>query len=827
MKTRRMMTIVALAAVALMALSAVSIVSVDGDKGTTIDGINYTFNKDDATATVTGGNNGTMTIPNTVTYDGKTYNVVTIGNGAFSKWNGNMTIPASIKVIENNAFHGASGTVTFENNSQIKTIGNNAFKVNNKVTLTVNNFNCSEETSIGNGNLINDGGYLEKADTVCPFTFTLKNGVATITGYNGSETALVIPKTVFDGKGQYTVVAIGQSAFKEKNITSVTISETVTSIGNYAFKDCKSLVTITLSDSITSIGTNAFENVGKDTTGATVTIPASVVTIGSSAFFKFKGTVTFEDGSKIETIGKRAFNDQNSGVLTVSNFNFTGTLTAGDGNIVSGQSYSSEKEEAKPWYFNNEDFYGELAFGTEKTYVAVPDGDSVKYTVQEAPSGGLTYEYRPWNMTAVVTGYTGTETEIVIPSTTVGPDGKTYAVTAINKNAFKDRTSITGVTIPESVTLIDQYAFSGCTGLTEITIPGSVTTIKMYAFSGCTGLTEITIPGSVETIEGSAFSGCTGLTGTLSIPDTVTYLGPDAFKDCTKITKVSIGSGITEIPAQCFRGTGITSISIPSTVTSIGPMAFYGCSALTGELVLHDGITEIGSQAFYNCPVTSISIGSGITVLSEECFRGTAITSIKLPATVTEIQDGAFDSCANLVDIVIPEGITSIPEDAFWKAGVKTSTEKAEISVTLPKSVTTVSHDAFYWCVGTLYLYKGTELAEGFNGDGNLKIVYIDESEPEVPVDPVDPVIPETPTVPDTPTTPEPTDPSGPVDTETPDDTPVEPDVPSDESGGTVESDVSGSALSGIQANVDGMFKSISILFLIIGGLYVIKREFL
>ena len=98
-------------------------------------------------------------------------------------------------------------------------------------------------------------------------------------------------------------------------------------------------------------------------------------------------------------------------------------------------------------------------------------------------------------------------------------DGK--CVTSIGDTAFRDCTSLTEITIPDSVTHIGWFVFCGCTSLTKITIPDSVTSIGNNAFRGCTSLTSITIPDSVKSIEMETFFGCTSLTE-ITIPDSVT-----------------------------------------------------------------------------------------------------------------------------------------------------------------------------------------------------------------------------------------------------------------------------------------------------------------
>ena len=110
-------------------------------------------------------------------------------------------------------------------------------------------------------------------------------------------------------------------------------------------------------------------------------------------------------------------------------------------------------------------------------------------------------------------------------------------VTAIEAKAFKGKTTLTYIVLPNSVTYIGESAFYLCSGLTSVTIPNSVKSIGGDAFSGCSGLTSVTIPNSVTSIGYSAFSDCSGLTS-VTIGNSVTSIGEYAFNDCSKLIDV-------------------------------------------------------------------------------------------------------------------------------------------------------------------------------------------------------------------------------------------------------------------------------------------------
>jgi hypothetical protein len=307
--------------------------------------------------------------------------------------------------------------------------------------------------------------------------------------------------------------------------------------------------------------------------------------------------------------------------------------------------------------------------------------------------------------TITITKYIGFGGNVTITNTI-----NDLPVTSIGSSAFKDCTSLTGVTIPNGVTSIGDNAFDSCTKLTGITIPDSVTSIGSETFYRCPRLTSVTIGNGVTSIGNSAFYSCTKLTG-ITIPDSVTNIGISTFYNCTSLTAVVIGTGITSIGDWVFVScTKLTGITIPDSVTSIGVQAFY-CSGLT-NITIPRNVTNVGMYAFKLCPkLTAITVNSSNLVYSSvdgvlfdisqttliQC-PGDKAGTYAVPNSVVNIGDSAFYGCSSLTNVRVGSRTSSIGEYAF------TSCTNL-VSVTISDSVTDIGNYAFSCCTGLLAVY--------------------------------------------------------------------------------------------------------------------------
>ena len=163
-------------------------------------------------------------------------------------------------------------------------------------------------------------------------------------------------------------------------------------------------------------------------------------------------------------------------------------------------------------------------------------------------------------------------------------------MTHIGNSAFYYCSSLTAVTIPDSVISIGAGAFTGCSSLGSVDIPSSVTSIGNSAFGVCSSLTSVTIPDSVISIGNSTFAYCSSLT-TVTIPDSVISIGEQAFIGCSSLGSVDIPGSVTSIGNYAFDYcSSLTAITIPNSVTSIGNSAFANCTSLSD--VYYSGTQE-------------------------------------------------------------------------------------------------------------------------------------------------------------------------------------------------------------------------------------------
>lgn len=277
----------------------------------------------------------------------------------------------------------------------------------------------------------------------------------------------------------------------------------------------------------------------------------------------------------------------------------------------------------------------------------------------------------------------GDETSIQIPETIDGGKVKT-----IGANAFADCSSLTSITLPQSLTNIENLAFARCTALQNINIPQDVTNIGVSAFLRCKSLTNITIPSGVTSIKTSAFALCTSIKS-IELPDHLVSIGNSAFTGCYSLESVVIPSGVTYVGEFAFSYcTSLASITLPPSVTSIGDDAFQGCTSL--ETAFFPRSATLGTGSF---PLNTAQIrytkdsSTGDVMIGRVQTSESSRTSIEIPETICGYE--VMSTAEEYRQYVSETGHTH-------KGGTATCTETAycDICGTSYNSTDLTNHDA-------------------------------------------------------------------------------------------------------------------------------------
>ncbi|MCI6957231.1 MAG: leucine-rich repeat protein [Clostridiales bacterium] len=690
--------------------------------------------------------------------------VTSIGESVFEGCSGltAITIPGSVTSIDRYAFSRCSSLTSITFSGDAPTINYSAF---DDVTATVYypNGNSTWENVAGKGY----GGTLtweaygpasEVASGTCGehLTWVLtSDGVLTINGtgdmYNYSSfsstpwyshASSITSLVVTEG-----VTSIGSNAFRSSGLESVSFGNASLSLGNYSFAYCESLTSIDFGSGTIQPGEYVFMGC---TALTSVHVPKNVVMNGSYNEIG-SGKGMFSSCSNLQTatvdcsyVGPFFFEScygMTQATFTNPNVRF----------------YYLENNDSHPFNAGSKTMNVEvvgclcsqanlLVQKGQRSDITLTfsqiAGDTTQHTEQVLPGTATCTEAGlSEGKVCSVCGY------VIKEQTNVGALGHTEE-TISGKAATCTETGLTdgkkcsvcGEILEEQAVIPAGHNFvegvcSGCGAIRgscgadgdnltyllttdgKLTISGSgemaaySTSDPAPWYSERTRITSVVLTDGVTSIGYNAFFGCSGLTS-VTIPDSVTSIKSWAFTGCFNLTDLTIPNGVSSIENSTFSGcSGLTSVTIPDSVTSIETFVFYKCSSLT-DLTIPDGVTSIGTNAFYGCSsLTSVNIPDGVTSIESCTFQGcSSLTSISIPEGVTSIGSSAFYECSGLTSVTIPKSVTSIGDWAFYECSGLTD-------LTIPEGVTSIGTGAFSGCskLATVQF-----LGDGFTGTDTI-----------------------------------------------------------------------------------------------------------
>ena len=566
-----------------------------------------------------------------------------------------IVVPEGVTAIGEYAFSYCENLISITLPSTLESLGEGVFD------------GCSKLTSIED----QSGKFLKTVDGIV-YSADGTKIIAILASASGeihiAEGVTEIPASLFSGNSR---------------VTSIVVPEGVTRIGDYAFSWCANLTSITLPSTLESLGESIFNGCDNLT---------SIEDKSGKILKTVDGIVYSADGTKIIAVLTSAVGEVRiaEGVTKIPGWMFDGNSRVTSVIVPEGVTE-----------------IGDYAFRgcTNLTSVTLPSTlKTLRDCVfQECPNLA-SIEDKSGKILKIADGivYSADGTKLIaVLTSAVGEVRIAEGVTQIPGWLFDSNSRVTSIVVPEGVTEIGYYAFRGCTGLTSVTLPSTLETLRDGVFIECTNLASIedrsgkflkVVDGLVYSMDGTQLIAVlASVSGEVRIAEGVTEIPDRLFSKNLRVTSVVVPEGVTSIWFEAFyECTNLTSITLPSTLETIEEGAIPLSTVIRSEpgVYAHTWALENGYtwQSTQQTADPDFEITDG--VLTKYTGAG---GDVVIPEGVTSIGDQAFYSCAGLTSVVIPEGVASIGSSAFRFCSNLTS-------VTLPSTVKTFGQFVFSGC---------------------------------------------------------------------------------------------------------------------------------
>lgn len=665
-----------------------------------------------------------------------------IGNGAF-QWSNlrKITLPDTVQAIDLAAFASCQelSQVTFGADSKCTVLGGYAFSGTRmlkqiKVPDSVRSFGelCFyqsglEEIEIGAGLTEIGEGALSYCQNLQDITVDNDNAVfGSYDGvlFNAEKTKLMFYPAAKTGAytlPKTTETIAGYAFSGASKLTEVTLNDGLIEIGRYAFSDCESLQTPVFPEGLERISENAFENCSSMTEKCL--IPKSVSALGRFAFaYDYNLTaIEIEPESKLNRLGYGVF-----GYCGIEDFTVPENVSTMGQEVFTGCKNlvtvtfegESQLERIAAWTFQGADALRRITF---------EEGSSLTLLEARALEGLTSLNHLDLKYCT--------------------------KLQEIDNYALNHCSSLTDISLPQSLTVIGRYAFQGCTSLKKLTVPAKLSQIGRYAFVDTDkieiyfkasvlpegleekwnedvaayylGVSDVVSSGEWEyaltedgdasivayhgsatdialdkidghdiiSIGGKVFQDNTSLRS-ITLPETLTGIYQNAFAGTTELQKITIPAAVRVVDDYAFARSGLAKVEFAagSKLVTLGRYAFTETKNLT-KLTLPEGVDRIRDYTFYKSGIKELTFADGAepTQIGRYAFAGSALTDFTVPDSVTNIDYNAFSDATSLTKVDLGNGEKlTLQGNAFYNSGLT--------EVTIPAGVDHIGELCFAGC---------------------------------------------------------------------------------------------------------------------------------